>query len=172
MTIKRISDFHPNQYQTRRRKFRHYKLMAYFGIILVLTAGVGIDYQVKHPVIISPIPMVSADYATHTALDGTTPSPIPANPVEREANIDTIHKSWGTDWQTGVNIATCESGMRSAARNENTNGTEDQGVFQVNTIHGMPDMFNATANISYAYTLYLKQGLAPWESSKHCWENK
>ncbi len=89
---------------------------------------------------------------------------------EREENISLIKKIWGRDWELGSNIAKCESGYRTEAKNDNKNGTQDQGVFQVNTIHGMPDMFNAVSNISYAYSLYLKQGTNPWLSSSKCWK--
>jgi hypothetical protein len=89
---------------------------------------------------------------------------------EREANMALIKKIWGKDADTGLAIAKCESGYRTKAQNYNTNGTIDEGVFQVNSIHGMPEMFNAVANISYAYTKFIEQGTTPWDSSAHCWK--
>jgi hypothetical protein len=91
------------------------------------------------------------------------------NETEREQNIGLIKKIWGRDQEIGLAIAKCESGYRTHAVGHNTNGTIDEGIFQANSVHGMPEMQVAVANISYAYTLFLKQGTTPWDSSKHCW---
>lgn len=88
---------------------------------------------------------------------------------EREANITLIKKIWGRDAQMGLAIARAESGYRTHATHANTNGTLDEGIFQINSIHKMPDMLTATANIAFAYTMYIKQGSTPWNSSKHNW---
>jgi hypothetical protein len=91
------------------------------------------------------------------------------NVDQREQVKDLIKKIWGKDSWVGLNIARCESGFRPEALNHNSNGTWDQSIFQINTVHQMPEMMNVVANISYAYTIYLAQGTAPWESSKKCW---
>lgn len=99
-----------------------------------------------------------------------TPSlPEIAPEPEKEHNINLIKKIWGKDADTGIAIARCESGFRSGAKNYNTNKTWDLGIFQINSVHITEEMLNPTANISYAYTIYLKQGTNPWNSSKHCW---
>lgn len=71
-----------------------------------------------------------------------------------------------------VRIARCESNYRAEAVNVNTNKTIDRGIFQINSIH--KDLTNAQAynfesNIEYAWSMYLKQGLTPWNSSYKCW---
>lgn len=73
---------------------------------------------------------------------------------------------------TMIRVAKCESGYRPEAVNVNTNKTIDRGVFQINSIH--KDLTNAQAynfesNIEYAWSMYLKQGLTPWNSSYKCW---
>lgn len=88
---------------------------------------------------------------------------------ERETNIALIKKVWGKDSKLGLAIARAESGYQTKVVNYNTNGTVDQGVFQVNSVHEMPEMDDAVANISYAYTMFLKQGTTPWDSSKIHW---
>lgn len=93
------------------------------------------------------------------------------NLTEREQNISLIKKIWGNDAETGLNIARCESGYRTHALNKNSNMTIDQGVFQINSVHGMPEMENAVANILYAYKMYQEQGTNPWTSSEKCWRN-
>ncbi len=98
-----------------------------------------------------------------------TPPTLNPNLTEREQNIDLIKKIWNKDREIGLAIAKCESGYRTHAVGHNTNGTIDEGIFQANSIHGMPEMQVATANVAYAYTLFLKQGTNPWNSSKGCW---
>lgn len=90
--------------------------------------------------------------------------------TERENTSALIKRIWGKDAEIGISIATCESGLRPNALNHNSNDTWDQGVFQINTVHQMPEMLNPVANISYAYSMYIQQGLNPWSASKHCWE--
>ena len=82
---------------------------------------------------------------------------------------DLIRRIWGKDAYIGLAIARAESGYRPNAINHNTNGTYDIGVFQINSVHNMPDMEDVVANISYAYTLFLSQGTTPWNSSKTEW---
>lgn len=95
--------------------------------------------------------------------------------TERQAMIRIIKKIWGSDWQTGLAISSCESGIDGhRAPNGNTNGTLDVGLFRVNTVHGwtVEEMSDPIANAGYAYSIFKDQGLAPWESSKHCWINR
>lgn len=93
------------------------------------------------------------------------------NLSERQQNISLIKKIWKKDAAIGLEIARCESGYSTKGPHvANNNKSVDQGVFSINSIHEMPEMENAVANISYAYTMYLKQGLDPWESSRSCWE--
>ena|SRR5579884_1402916 len=119
---------------------------------------------------LSPISMTAYAYMPEAG-SSAQPKFDLADVPEREKNKALIRRIWGRDAGIALKIARCESGYRTEATNENINGTEDQGVFQVNTVHQMPDMLNATANISYAYTLYLSQGTAPWTSSEKCWKN-
>jgi hypothetical protein len=95
----------------------------------------------------------------------------PLAPVEERSDVIALIKHiWRKDAVIGLELARCESGYRVKAFHNNTNNTQDQGVFQVNTVHKMPDMFNPTANISYAYIKFQEQGTNPWNSSKSCWE--
>lgn len=57
-----------------------------------------------------------------------------------------------------------ESGLRTEAYNKNTNGSEDRGVAQINSIHGMKpaDAHDYKKNIDKAYQIYLRRGWKPW----------
>lgn len=99
----------------------------------------------------------------------TVPSLNP-NMTELEQNKFLIRKIWGKDQAIGMEIARCESGFRTKGPHvANTNLTIDQGIFSINSVHGMPEMENPVANISTAYLMFKEQGTAPWDSSKWCW---
>jgi hypothetical protein len=101
-----------------------------------------------------------------------TTTPQPAALSERDANIAIIRKVWGTDWQIGVAIADCESGLRADAVNRhNTDRSIDVGLFEVNSVHGWSEqqMLSPVANAGYAYAIYRQQGTTPWLSSEGCW---
>lgn len=92
--------------------------------------------------------------------------------THKDGVIALIKKIWGKHAHIGIALSQCESGLNSQAKHINNNGTIDEGAFQVNSIHGLPDMKVATANILYAYSLYKEQGLNPWNASKKCWGDK
>ena len=72
------------------------------------------------------------------------------------------------DWDKKVAYAVmrAESNENPKAYNENTNGSWDAGLFQINSIHGYSreEMENPEKNIEAAYQIYLKAGrkFTPW----------
>jgi hypothetical protein len=81
-------------------------------------------------------------------------------------------------------VAQCESQRRQYHKNGslvfgiNTNKTIDVGYYQINTsneplarLKGW-DIYTYEGNREMALYLYEKEGLKPWNSSRHCWENK
>jgi hypothetical protein len=83
-----------------------------------------------------------------------------------------IDQVWGKDADVGKRIAQAESSLNPSAIHRNNNGTKDRGVFQINSIHKNVDdscAFDYRCNIRMGYRLYLDQGSAPWNSSKHNW---
>src|SRR5581483_10632598 len=144
-------------------------LLTFIVVLLCMIVGSLIRLSMEPKPLISPLG-ASFDFAQGVAYAEekiASPSAVPTlNPdiPEREQNIDLIKKIWGQDKELGLAIARCESGYRTHATHQNTNSTLDQGIFQINSVHGMPEMENAVANISYAYGIYLKQGTNPWTS--------
>lgn len=72
------------------------------------------------------------------------------------------------DIQTALQVAYAESGWNQSARNRNSNGSTDYGLFQINSIHNpsaavKTDML---ANAKFAKSLYDKQGWRPWVAYK------
>lgn len=177
-----------NQYKTRRKGlvdsvknlqasgiYGGLKKRTWISIILILIILAIFSYfgwqdrQHQQGVYISPLPKGAGAYTWDTRpVSVNLPELAPMS--ERNTNIEIIKRIWGKDAGIGIAIARAESGYRTNAMNVNTNGTVDQGVFQVNSIHKIPEMFDATANIAYAYSLYLQQGTTPWNSSKRNWK--
>jgi hypothetical protein len=60
-------------------------------------------------------------------------------------------------------IAKAESSGKTGARNVNTNGTTDKGLWQINSVHGFKgNLFDARTNARAAYVVYRKQGFGAW----------
>ena len=157
-----------NQY-LKKPKHNSMKYLYWYFAIFLLILFLGLMVR-KHT-----IEQVHAEEAIISPLADPIPTPtIPTlnpNLSEREQNINLIKKIWGKDSQTGLALARCESGYRTHATNYNKNNTVDQGVFQINSIHSMPEMENPVANILYAYAMYQNQGVNPWSASRGCWGN-
>ena len=82
-----------------------------------------------------------------------------------------IKKVWRNDYQVGIVLAVCESGLREKV----VNSIGATGYFQINApVHNVPisEMQSGFANAGYAYALYKEQNLGPWESSRECWEGR
>ncbi len=91
--------------------------------------------------------------------------------TQSDRAIRIIKNTWGKDYKVGLAIARCESGYREKV----VNSIGATGFFQILvSVHNwtVQDMQNGVANASYAYTLYLKQGLNPWSASRDCWEGE
>jgi hypothetical protein len=60
-----------------------------------------------------------------------------------------------------LQIADCESRLNEKAYNDkNTNGSTDSGIFQINSIHGIPEyrLLQARENIEIAKKMFIKNG--------------
>lgn len=76
------------------------------------------------------------------------------------------------DWDLDTALAVCqaESGGRADAHNPaNYNGTDDKGLFQINSVHvgrliGDEDRFNPELNVAAAYSIYLGSGWRAWSA--------
>jgi hypothetical protein len=88
-------------------------------------------------------------------------------------------------------VASCESGERAGITpgrqfykdgglvyGINTNRTLDIGKYQINTSNEDDarekgwDIYTEDGNRAMAHYMYEKEGLKPWNSSRHCWKNK
>lgn len=70
------------------------------------------------------------------------------------------------DWNVDIAMAVmkAESGCRTNALGRNTNGTNDAGLFQVNSIHDTTDRrYQPEYNVALAYKIYAARN--KWDSS-------
>ena len=86
------------------------------------------------------------------------------------------YKRWGPDMLTTLayyvglpnaslmgRIAMGESGGNPRATNQNTNGTVDRGLWQINSVHGFGgNHFDPLTNALYAKRVYDRQGIGAW----------
>lgn len=64
-----------------------------------------------------------------------------------------------------IDIFYCESGLRWNAENyKNSNGSNDGGVAQINSVHGftMDERLDYIKNLQIAHKMYDRQGWNPW----------
>ena len=68
------------------------------------------------------------------------------------------------DWNVEVMLAImmAESSCNPNALNTNSDGSNDSGLFQINSIHKKPNRENPETNVRYAYQIYKSQGLNAW----------
>ena len=78
-----------------------------------------------------------------------------------------ICEVFGDEYDNAMSVLSCENkSLNPNAINEyNRNGSIDQGIFQINSVHGQTNMFNYKANIDFAYKLFKKKGWSPWACS-------
>ncbi len=159
------------QTQIKSKVIRDVKTIALVVLLAETVIGFTSYHLAKPTAYLSPLPLKA--YAME---DFPMPSiPVMAEVSEQEKNTRIIKKIWGKDWETGVAIAKCESGLRAGAINpSNSDGSGDYGLFQINTIHGWTEeeMLNPISNTGVAYSKFVNQGVQPWYSSQHCWGDK
>ena len=68
------------------------------------------------------------------------------------------------DWNVEVMLAImmAESSCNPNTLNTNSDGSNDLGLFQINSIHKKPNRENPELNVQYAYQIYKSQGLNAW----------
>lgn len=135
-------------------------------ILLVLAITLGISLNDKMPRLYK----TEASRPTTVAL-----APTPTPPPTDDQVIAEIVRVFSTEdrhtIKKMIDVAYGESGLRWNAHNKNTNGSEDFGVFQINSVHtkrfGEEFKTDYKANIQVAYALYKRQGFGPWVAAKN-----
>lgn len=83
-----------------------------------------------------------------------------------------IRRVWGAAAPFGLRVAARESRYRTGAINHNCDGTNDYGIFQINSGATLASLglsrasaLNYRTNIAAAHLLYMRRGPGPWRSS-------
>lgn len=89
-----------------------------------------------------------------------------------ECWIEVYAEQYGVDVEVAKRIAFAESSYREKAVNHNTNGSNDMGVYQINSIHNVPDTcrLDAKCNIEWAMDYMSKNGFNAWYPSYEKWK--
>lgn len=108
------------------------------------------------------------------------PKPVEVKPVvlDTDASVEMAARI-GADHPL-MRVAKCESGLRQFNRDGSVlrgkQNSQDVGILQVNERYHLAeskrlgyDIHTLVGNIDYGMYLYEKQGLKPWNWSKHCW---
>ena len=94
--------------------------------------------------------------------------------------VQTIEKYAGSKKKVVMEVARCESSLRQFDEHGNVLrgkvNSKDVGVMQINEMYHLEeskklgyDIYTVEGNIQYGLLLIDKQGLKPWQASKHCW---
>lgn len=152
---------------------------------LVLVATIS-AFIYEKPVISPLSDTTRVVWATEKRVGSPQPTPTPEASIEpsirehgestsrTDAIIQEIQKVWGKEGHAevakAIAISYCESKWNERAYNHNTNGSEDFGIFQVNSIHKptKDEMGNYQANIKKAKEIYDRAGKSwnPWACKK------
>ena len=145
-----------NQY-----KLRYYiplwKMLLMF-ILLVIVIIIYFGYKAQHPPeIISPLQdsvlnvPIQVVYAA-----GNEKSEIIAYIAKTFEKEGTATQVWA------IKCFYSESGLRTDAYNFNSNGTEDKGIAQINSVHRKSNLYDFKTNINAAYQIYKRSGKNAW----------
>lgn len=150
----------------RKKYTKQVKMLVFFIVGLLLGAAINsyinrekwedqqVDIGLNTLGVISPLAQNPFDLEVAEAKQ---PEPI----LEPEMTVeDKIRLVFEDDAEDALKIAKCESGLRADAWNENTNGSVDVGVFQINSVHGIRAkwLLNDEVNIRVAKQIFDEQG--------------
>ena len=166
----------------------------YMGFVGSMIVGAAVGFLVDH----SPLMAFFAGYSgfaaaaalIQTKMDNTTKTTVvsapldPAKPdsaaVMPQTTTPTIEqiianaaKKFGVDPALALAVAKCESALNPKARNVNTTGSIDRGLYQINN-HYHPDVSDEQADdpvfAAEWFCQAVKNGnLSWWNASKPCW---
>ncbi len=99
------------------------------------------------------------------------------------ADTEAIVREYFSDIPVMIQVARCESTFRHTLEDGSVLrgkvDSRDTGVMQINTFyHGTAatklglDLENLHDNLTYARSLYEKQGTQPWKASSPCWSRE
>jgi hypothetical protein len=76
-----------------------------------------------------------------------------------------IKQVFGDQADNAYKVLACENGrLNPNAKGMNTNGTSDVGIFQINSVHGVPESYlkDWRVNVDIAYQIYKSSGWSAW----------
>ena len=89
----------------------------------------------------------------------------PAQPTQEEQIKAYIREVFGDQADNAFKVLACENhGLNPDAVGHNSNNTIDVGIFQVNSVHGVPEGYlkDWRTNVDVAHQIYLDSGWGAW----------
>ena len=134
-------------------------LMFLFGFI-IYGSHLTVKYEFISPLASTPAKAEITDFKMTYKV--SEPDPAQPTPIEvAQIVIDEFEDLGPQAVAEALQISFCESKWHYDGYNDgNTNGSNDGGVFQANSIHQLPDTirFNARSNIRWAKDKYVRDG--------------
>lgn len=134
-------------------------------LILIIAGSIAVWAKPYSPALFTYKPPSST-----TVAQMATPTPTPS---DAEVIGEIVIQFAGEDRHTIkklIDVAYKESGLRWNAYHKNNDGSEDFGVFQINSVHtkrfGPGFKTDYKENIKVAYSLYKRQGFVPWVAAR------
>jgi len=98
------------------------------------------------------------------------PTPEPSKCLAIENEIEQyICEVFGDEYENAMSVLSCENKTLNpnAINDQNSNGSIDVGIFQINSIHGftVEEMKDWKANVDFAYKLMKRDGWSAWACS-------
>lgn len=155
----------------KRKKNGQSKLERQLWYLIAFLMGAAFIYMMfKAPQVEAKIKASLIDPSSNAViiLVPVTPTPDPTqhlSPTVERLIIDAFKDKGPVVVDQALRIARCESGHRENAENlANKNKSRDDGIFQINSIHGINPRFlkDARVNIAVAREIYDDRGWAAW----------
>lgn len=148
------------------------------------SASVDVPFDATRSVVSAPrVEAASAAAPVVTVAGAALAAPLAAqgaagSEVPRTGGLtDLVRRYFGPATLDAIVIVQCESGFDPNALNQNVDGTEDHGLFQINDVHrdsfepvtgrSWDHRYDADANTAFAAWLYGHSGWAPWRCNKN-----
>ena len=90
------------------------------------------------------------------------PEPLTIDNLEPDTTLHIVQSIFGEGWELAYAIMMAESGGNQFATNSNNNGSKDFGIWQINTIHNLPNECTLDVKCSTEFAYKLSKGGTNW----------
>jgi len=155
---------------TLPKKIEGELVLGFLGSLLIgAFAGWAIDG--------SPLTAAMAGFTSQSVIENLLPKSSSKNGTNKliiEEMIRYIAKQEGVDPELAVKVAKCESALSPTAKNINTNGSVDRGLYQINSKWhpeiSDQDAYDIILSTRFFCKAFKAGNLNWWDATRKCWE--